>query len=182
MYHIFMLFVALQHSVHESKLQKLVIPLPNSKTLRAVSGFLFSSQYHGMAESRCFVVISWNLWFSVSLHLKESFCLISFSSDCAWVSGHAAMTVTHSYLGLATCLNICTRAFQLLMINWLLDLFPQAECSRIKMNSSSTLDLESWEPLQDILSLILCISIAEHPSPHKASGAFVTEALLSCSE
>lgn len=55
----------------------------------------------------------------------------------------AATTVTHSYLSVATCLNICARAFQLLMINWLLDLLPQAECSRMKMNSSFTIDLEN---------------------------------------
>lgn len=67
-------------SVHERKLQNLAILLPNSKTFRAVSGIFSSSQYHGMADSRCFVFVSWNLRFSVSVRLKESFCLISFSS------------------------------------------------------------------------------------------------------
>lgn len=78
-------------SVHESKRQKLAIPLSNSKTFRAVSGIFFSSRYQGRADSRCFVFIFWKLWFSVSVYLKEQFCLISFSSDCAWVS------VAHCY-------------------------------------------------------------------------------------
>lgn len=155
-------------SVPERKLWKLVTPLPNSKTFRAVSGVFFSSQYHGIVDSRCFVFISRNLWFSVSVHLKASFCLISFTSGPAWVLV-AAVTVTHSYLRVATCLNICARAFQLLMINWLLDLLPQAECSRMKMDSSFTIDLENhfrmyrpWVP---------CDSVAEHSSLHKASRA-----------
>lgn len=97
-------------SVPERKLWKLATPLPNSKMFRAVSSILSSSRYHGIVDSRCFVFISRILWFSVSVHLKASFCLISFSSECAWVLV-AAMTVTPSYLRVATCLNICDKGF-----------------------------------------------------------------------
>lgn len=152
-------YVLLFHAVHvqsvpERKLRK----LPKSKTCEGC--FLQFS-----VDSRCFVFVSRNLWFSVSVHLKASFCLISFSSECVWVLV-AAMTVTYSYLRVATCLNICARAFQLLMINWLLDLLPQAECLRMKMNSSFTIDLGNWEPLQDVppLSTMWFCSRASQPA------------------
>lgn len=136
------------HCVADSKLYKQTSRFPKTKKFRAVSRIFFHPQYHGIADRRCFISISWNL--PLLFHSCERiifFFLISFSSDCAWVSVRAAVTVTHSYLGLATCLNICTSTFQLLMINWVIDLLPQAVCSRIKMNSSFTVDLESWEPL-----------------------------------
>lgn len=156
-YCIFMLFVSLQHNAYlrvNSKSKQV-----NSQKLRnsAVSGIFFHPQYHGVADKRCFISISWNLPFLFHFLWKNLFffLLIFFFKwlclcECQW---HAAMTVTHSYLGLATCLNICTSTFQLLMINWVIDLLPQAVCSRIKMNSSSTMDLESWEPLRDRLPL-----------------------------
>lgn len=158
-------------SVPEWKLWKLATPLPNSKIFRGVSDVLFSSQYHGIVDSRCFGFVSRNLWLSVPVHLKASLCLISFSSECAWVLV-AAMAVTPSYLRVATCLNIHARAFKLLMIYWWLDLLPQAECSGMKINSSFTIDLENWELLLDVpplstmwillQSIPTCFKPAEH--------------------
>jgi len=149
-----MLFVALLHTVYMSVNSKnwqfhcqtlghselwVVFSSVSSTIGKQIADVLFS--FSGTCGSVCqFIWKSHFVWFLFQVTVLK----------CQW---HAAMTVTHSRWGLATCLNICTRAFQLLVINWLLDLLPQAECSRIKMNSSFIMDLESWEPLQDTLPL-----------------------------